>query len=219
MLDGHPLSGFESQKVWALLIYLAVGADRPHGSDALASLLWPDQPDVDARNNLRQALANLRQVLGDRSAARPFLLIARDSIQFNPACDYELDVATFTALLTACESHTHRRLGHCSSCVARMERAVALYRGDFLAELDVGDSAPFEEWQLLHRERLYQRALDALAHLADYYGIAAGLEALAGVARVGSQPERAARLFGAATALREAIGAPLSPSERPAVAS
>jgi DNA-binding SARP family transcriptional activator len=67
--DGQPISGFESAKVRALLVYLAVESDRPHHRDALAGLLWPEQPDQVARNNLRQALANLRQVLGDRTAA------------------------------------------------------------------------------------------------------------------------------------------------------
>ena len=43
-LDGQPASGFESSKVRALLIYLAVEADRPHSRSALAGLLWPEQP-------------------------------------------------------------------------------------------------------------------------------------------------------------------------------
>jgi predicted ATPase len=33
----------------------------------------------------------------------------------------------------------------------------------------VGDSAPFEEWQLRRREQLHQRVLDILARLADYH--------------------------------------------------
>ena len=45
-------------------------------------------------------------------------------------------------------------------------------------------------------------------------GVAYALEHLAGVATADGEPERAARLFGAAEALREAIGTPLPPSER-----
>ena len=50
-----------------------------------------------------------------------------------------------------------------------MEQAVALYRGDFLAQFSLSDSAAFEEWALLQRERLHQLALDALARLAAYH--------------------------------------------------
>lgn len=37
----RPLNGFESNKVRALLAYLAVEADRPHPRAQLATLLWP----------------------------------------------------------------------------------------------------------------------------------------------------------------------------------
>jgi DNA-binding SARP family transcriptional activator len=168
-LGSQPLGGIAYNKARALLAYLAVEAGRPHQRDALAALLWPELPDEAARHNLRQTLTNLRTALGGATATPPFLLITRDTIQLNPASDYELDVASFTALLAACETHTHRHLQRCRSCAARMQQALALYRGDFLAGFGVGDSAPFEEWQLRQRERLHQQALDALAHLADYH--------------------------------------------------
>ena len=57
LLDGQPVSGFESAKVRALLAYLAVEADRPHRRETLAGLLWPHRPDRVARGNLRRALA------------------------------------------------------------------------------------------------------------------------------------------------------------------
>jgi predicted ATPase/DNA-binding SARP family transcriptional activator len=167
--DGHPVTGFESIKVRALLAYLALEADRPHRREALAGLLWPELPDMAARPNLRQALANLREAIGDATATPPFLLITRESIQFNPASDYGLDVAAFEALLTACETHTHRHRDRCRSCAARMAQAISLYRGDFLGRFALIDSAPFEEWQLQHREQLHQRALDVIVQLADHY--------------------------------------------------
>jgi DNA-binding SARP family transcriptional activator len=94
-VDGRPATGFSSAKVRALLAYLAVEADQPHPRDSLTALLWPDWPDGHARNNLRQALANLRAVLGDASASCPYLLISREMVQFNRASDHTLDVAAF----------------------------------------------------------------------------------------------------------------------------
>ena len=55
-LHGETVHGFESDKGRALLAYLVVGSDRPHRRESVASLLWPDRPDVVARKNLRQAV-------------------------------------------------------------------------------------------------------------------------------------------------------------------
>lgn len=92
-LDGRLVAGFESNKVRALLAYLAVESARPHARELVAALLWPDHHNHSALNSLRSALANLRGVIGDRYADPPFLLITRDTVQFNPAADYHLDVA------------------------------------------------------------------------------------------------------------------------------
>ena len=81
-LHGQPVTGFESNRVRALLAYLAVEADHPHSRDRLAGLLWPEQPDQTAHGNLRQALANLLRAIGDHAALHPFLHIARDHVQF-----------------------------------------------------------------------------------------------------------------------------------------
>ena len=50
--------------------------------------------------------------------------------------------------------------------------------------------------------------------LGDKLGIAECLEGLGGLAGIRGQSEQAARLFGAAEALRQAVGAPLSPVDR-----
>jgi predicted ATPase/DNA-binding SARP family transcriptional activator len=168
-LDGHAVSGFIYNKARALLAYVAVESARPHQRDALVALLWPELADSAARTNLRQALANLRDAIDDAHATPPFLLITRESIQFNQASDYDLDLAHFSALLDACDSHHHRHSERCHSCAARMTQAIDLYRGDFLLEFGLSDSAPFDEWQLRHREHLHQRATDTLFCLANYH--------------------------------------------------
>ena len=113
---------FESDKTRALLVYLAAEADRPHRREALVGLLWPDEPEQSARHNLRQALFSLRQTIGDPAAQPPYLLISRDDIQFNPASDFALDVASFEAQLAACAGHTHaapgRVRGLCAAAAA-----------------------------------------------------------------------------------------------------
>ena len=62
----------QSARIQALLAYLALESARAHTREALAALFWPDEPDQVAKQNLRQALYQLRQLLGEQ--IDPFLL-------------------------------------------------------------------------------------------------------------------------------------------------
>lgn len=168
-LDGEPITSFESNKVRALLVYLAVESDYVHSRETLAGFFWPEQSESNARHNLRQALFNLRQVIRDRDADVPFLYVTRRTVQFAPDSDYWLDVAAFSDYIGASEGHAHYRLEACESCGARLEKAVELYRGSFLEDLFVEESIPFEDWALLLRERFHRLVIDALYHLTRYY--------------------------------------------------
>jgi DNA-binding SARP family transcriptional activator len=168
-LNGEALAGFRYDKVLALLAFLAVEEDRPHRRESLVGLLWPDLPEEAAKANLRQALATLRSVIGDRSADPPFLLISRDSVQWHSAAGAWVDVTAFTHLIQASSRHLHRHAGHCRACAQRYAQAAELYGGGFLAHFFLPDSAPFEEWAALKREVLQRQALEALSYLVSYY--------------------------------------------------
>ncbi len=168
-LAGTPVTTFESDKVRALLAYLAVEADHPHRRETLAGLLWPERPERNARQSLSQALFNLRQATGDREATPPFFIASAQTLQFNRSSDYKLDVMGFTRLLTACQEHKHNGLDACQPCLDRLEQAAALYWGNFLEGFSLGDSVAFEEWSVLNRERFHHLAVQTLGHLAGCY--------------------------------------------------
>src|SRR4051812_36031444 len=88
-IDDTLIERFRSDKVRALLIYLAVEADRPHPRASLAALLWPDYADVQALRNLSQTLVRLNEALG--AVAPSFLLVTRQTLQWNPQSDSLLD--------------------------------------------------------------------------------------------------------------------------------
>ncbi len=168
-LDGEPVTDFATDKARALLAYLATEAEHPHRREVLAGLLWPDESERKARQNLRQALSHLRQAIGDEDESAPFLLISRQTIQFNLASDHWLDVAAFTVLVETCKGHRHRRLENCLPCMRRLEQMIELYQGCFLEQFFLSDSGVFEEWALLKREWLHREAVEALFHLAGYH--------------------------------------------------
>jgi predicted ATPase/DNA-binding SARP family transcriptional activator len=154
--DGEEVTGFRSDKVRALLAYLVVESGTPHRRERLAGLLWPDRPERSARADLRVALANLRQVLGDHEATPPFLLISRQTLQFNQASDAWIDVKSLESL-----SQAGQPTGEL------MEEAVDLYRGEFMAGFSLPGSPPFEEWALLTREQLHRLVMETLQRLAN----------------------------------------------------
>src|SRR4051794_34554482 len=157
-LDDVAVRGFDSDKTRALLAFLVLEAERPHRRESLAALLWPNVLDASARRSLSQALFNLRQILGDSSAtgAPPFLLVGRDSIQFNGASAYSLDVDRFLALQSG-------------AAVESLTQAAALYGGDFLQGFIVTDADGFDEWVVVQRERLHRCAMAALEKLASLH--------------------------------------------------
>ncbi|MGE4079467.1 MAG: winged helix-turn-helix domain-containing protein, partial [Reyranella sp.] len=70
LLGGFKLTGPEGVvdlaggKLAGLLAYLACMTPRPQSREKLSTLLWGSHFDAQAKQNLRQALARLRRVLG-----------------------------------------------------------------------------------------------------------------------------------------------------------
>jgi DNA-binding SARP family transcriptional activator/predicted ATPase len=145
-LAGKTVTGFISAKAQALLFYLAVTA-RPHTRESLAGMLWGDVPETQASKNLRNALSNLRSLVG------PYLLITREEVTFNRDSPYWLDVEIFLSALSG--DLSKKDLG-------TLHSAVELYPGDFLEGYYVGDALAMEEWILARRSLLHGLMVQAL---------------------------------------------------------
>ncbi|MBN1876435.1 MAG: tetratricopeptide repeat protein [Anaerolineae bacterium] len=167
-LRGKSITNFATDKARALLVYLVVESEQPHRRDALAGLLWPDQPQRKARQSLRQALSHVRQAI-EQAEVSEFLLVTRETVQFDPESDYWADVNVFSAIYEANRYHHHRSMGMCRVCLQRIEQMVTLYRGDFMEGFFLDDSTQFEEWALLRREWYHLHIVEALTILARYY--------------------------------------------------
>lgn len=175
-LGDEPLFGFRTNKVKALLIYLAAEYQAAQRREAMMTLLWSDFPEDSARYSLRQALYHLRQAIPElppRGEADgqtvPFLLSDRQTVQLNLAADFAVDVQLFSTLISQTKAHAHQDLLSCKQCRDDLDQASELYRGDFLADFYLSDSNSFEEWAALKRETLrrdMQMALDSLSAIA-----------------------------------------------------
>lgn len=138
-------------KTQALLAYLAMPPGQPHPREKLATLLWGDTGEEQARQSLRQALSGLRKALGESAVSSLFL--EGKTLALNPS-GVDVDVMALKRLVA-------------EGAPAALEEAAALYRGDLLEGLDVSEPS-FEEWLVSERERLRELGLEALAKLLAY---------------------------------------------------
>ncbi|MDQ5854093.1 MAG: hypothetical protein M3380_18890, partial [Chloroflexota bacterium] len=74
---------------------------------------------------------------------------------------------------------------------------------------------PYDQGDSDHATRRYRESLAGFRELGAKWDCAAGMEGLAAVAGAQGNAARAVRLWSAAGAIREAIGAPLPPVDRP----
>lgn len=175
-------AAFRTDAERALLAYLSSHQGAPLRRDALAALLSPDRDDSSALTYLRNRLTRLRGVLADDQADPPWLSIDRKQIALRDGDDIAIDLTRFQQLLQQVESHAHRQLAGCPTCLERLQEAVALVRGEFLAGLNFA-SETWEAWLLGQREHITQRALDAMSRLREAYGEQGDWEALLAVAQ------------------------------------
>ena len=149
-----PAIVFPTRKAKALLALLAQHPGQRRAREALAAMFWPDSAEAQARGSLRQSLKLIRRAL--EGQGETVIVGDGDALALAPGT-VEVDVARFERL-------------HEAGTVEALERAAALYRGDFLEGTTLADGA-FAEWSMVEAVRLRERATDVfsrlLAHRAD----------------------------------------------------
>jgi predicted ATPase/DNA-binding SARP family transcriptional activator len=172
--DGVPLQ-FDTRKILALVAYLAVSGRQAAGSEAnggrfhsresLLALLWPELEPSRARAVLRRNLSLLRSALEGE-----WLIADRQTVGTDPEADFWLDVDQFSRLATTWQTHEHPDGQLCPRCLADLEEAAALYRGDFLEGFGLRDSLAYDDWQFFQAEELRQQLASVLERLVGGYG-------------------------------------------------
>jgi DNA-binding SARP family transcriptional activator len=159
----------DTRKAIALLAYLAV-TQRPHGRDALATLLWPEYSQTRARATLRRTLSSLKT-----AGAEDSLHVDRQSVGLNRSAVW-FDVERFRKVLAECREHGHPETEVCRACLSPLAEAAALYRDDFMAGFTLRDSAAFDDWQFFEAQSLRQEVAGALQKLVRLHGELGGFE-------------------------------------------
>ncbi|MEW5986826.1 MAG: BTAD domain-containing putative transcriptional regulator [Chloroflexota bacterium] len=134
-LDGREVE-ISSHAGQTLLAYLVLHAGIARRREELATLLWPDTNEANARGNLRRALWHVRRAIDEESpAGQEYILADHTAVVFNPRAEYWLDVAEL-----------EQKLNGRWSAVDLMA-TLEVYRGELLPGF-------YDEWVILQRERL-----------------------------------------------------------------
>ncbi|HEY4276752.1 MAG TPA: BTAD domain-containing putative transcriptional regulator [Conexibacter sp.] len=154
--------GWLEQRAGQLLKLLICERHRVVATDEIAEALWPN-PRTAAANTVRQLVHALRERLepGRQRHAPARVVVARRG-------GYTLDLDGVWIDADEFESETTRGMaaladGRRSLAAERFERALALYRGDFLAD------DPYATWALDERERLRTLVEGPLRVLSDLH--------------------------------------------------
>ena len=167
-LDGETLRRWGGEKAGArqaeaIFAFLFDRGDRGASKDEIIELVWPDV-DLD-----RADVAFHRTVLGLRSTLKPGLRARasqgpigfhNDRYRLDPSVVTWSDVGEFESLVREAAA------AEADASVGLLERARALYRGDYLDDCPYyGDSAQVEE----RRTDLRRQYVDILAELGERY--------------------------------------------------
>jgi predicted ATPase len=206
-------------------------ADRVRVLNGTGALAW-SQGDYDPATRYFEQCLALQRAIGDtRGAAMTLNNLGLVAIK---RADYTQATAFFSENLPI-----FRALGDEYSYAATLSNLgmVARYQGEYAQARQLFEESLAPRRALANRwaiaasltnlgivalyqhdyaqaRELYHESLAILADLGEKESIAECLEGLAGVFVAQRQPDRAARLCGAAEALRAAIGAPLSPTDQ-----
>ncbi len=138
---------FRWSRIPALLRYLLIH-EGPTSRERIAEALWPDRPPERSRQNLRQTVLYLNEILGDESnkgftSDRSSLALDRNFVT--------ADIDAFLSPPPKGESHEEARVRH--------EKRFSCYRGPFLATFD-------DDWVIEARAQIARAYLESVLFLS-----------------------------------------------------
>jgi DNA-binding SARP family transcriptional activator/predicted ATPase len=151
------ITSVNTNRMRSLLAFLVLHSESTQSREQLASLLWPESTDAQARTNLRQLLHNLRRALPIECS---LLVSDNHTVRWLPDSSCTIDVVEFEAAARAARK--------CDPAAERepLEQAARLYQDDLLPDL-------YDEWLRPKREQLrlqFAQVLSRLAALSEKEG-------------------------------------------------
>jgi LuxR family maltose regulon positive regulatory protein len=150
-------------KALAILKYLLAHRTRLVSQDHLMGWLWPESNLKKARWSLNSAMHVLRKLLSNCPAPglENYILLEEGYYRLCPTVRVETDIDEFDVSYE--RGRRLQKAHRTQEAAAEYEKAIELYRGDYLLE-DL-----YEDWTMVERERLANAYVDMLGRLAVHY--------------------------------------------------
>jgi DNA-binding SARP family transcriptional activator len=163
LCNGESVSLGRNTKVRTILKYLLANHTRPVSQDYLMGWLWPESNLKRARWSLNSAIRTLRNLISECPSSAPLnhVLLEDGYYRLCSKARVITDVDEFEAHYE--EGRRLEKEGRAGETAAEYEKAIELYRGDYLVE-DL-----YEDWTMIERERLSNAYMDMLGRLAVHY--------------------------------------------------
>jgi DNA-binding SARP family transcriptional activator len=140
-------------------------ASRPHhraAKDTIVDTFWRDTDLKTIEKNFHPTMSHIRKALNSNQPLKQNFVAYRDGeYQLNPEFSYSIDVEVFDRLIA--DGEAARRARDFDRCIDCYERAVSLYRGDFM-------QGSYDDWvdeQRSYYREQFLRMLESLAAVAE----------------------------------------------------
>lgn len=153
--EAIPSNGWRREKARQLFQLLITYRHSPLDRDQICEHLWSEADLVTAQRNFKITLNTLYQVLEqerDPGAESAFIVREGSTYSLRPGADIRLDTDHFVEAVKGSRND-----------VALLEKAVGLYKGEYLPE------TLYETWAAEERERLQSMFLESADRLAEVY--------------------------------------------------
>lgn len=159
--EGNPLAnGLDARKVQELFSYILLYRDRSHSRETLADLMWGDNPSIQSRKYLRQAIWQLQAALKQEEGKEGLLVVDSDWIAINKNIDVWIDVNEFERAFAGVQGIPGNLI--------EPPKAQAILSAVDLHQAGLLDGW-YNDWCIFERERLQNMYLAMLNKLMMYF--------------------------------------------------
>jgi len=145
-----------------ILCFIASRNHHRTPKDTIIDTFWRETDLKAVEKNFHPTMSHIRKALNSNQPLKQNFLVYRDGdYQLNPEFSYRIDTEEFDRLIS--DGEAARRERDFDRCIGCYERAVALYRGEFM-------QGSYEDWvdeQRSYYREQYLRMLESLAAVAE----------------------------------------------------